>query len=62
MGVRIPPGPPSNERNKMNCPICKIKLDAEDDPDDATRAVCCKCKISITVRNLPDDYVCENEN
>lgn len=47
----------------MKCPICELPLQKEEeDPDEATRAICCNCKISVTIRNLPDDYVCENED
>lgn len=48
--------------NKMNCPICELKVEEFDQPDESVRAVCCKCRILITINALPDEEVCQNDS
>jgi len=40
--------------NIMVCPICRNKVEDFDEPDESTRAVCHKCKITITIRILEE--------
>lgn len=45
----------------MICPICEMKVEEFDEPDEALRATCCNCKIMITIHELTDKEVCEEK-
>lgn len=45
----------------MNCPYCSDKLCSFDEPDESIRAYCCNCKIMVTIHQLDDETVCEEE-
>jgi len=49
------------KEEKMNCPICELKVEEFDEPDEAVRAVCCHCKILITIHELTDDEACQDD-
>ena len=44
----------------MICPLCEMKVDEFDEPDEAVRAVCCHCKIMIAIHELNNDEVCDD--
>lgn len=45
----------------MNCPICGIELDEFDEPDEATRMFCCGCNIMVTITDITDREICEDD-
>jgi len=45
----------------MNCPYCELKIHEFDEPDEAVRAYCCHCNIMITIHELDDDEICQEE-
>jgi hypothetical protein len=48
--------------NKMICPVCELKLEEFDqDPDGADRMTCCACNIMITIHELNDREVCQDD-
>lgn len=42
----------------MKCPFCELPLQKEEDDE----YICCNCRIRLTMTDLPNDYVCEDED
>jgi hypothetical protein len=45
----------------MLCPLCELRVEEFDEPDGAVRAVCCNCRVMITITDLTDDEVCQED-
>jgi len=47
----------------MNCPLCDMSIEEfDEDPDEAVRYICCKCKIFVTIHELEDaDEICHDK-
>jgi len=46
----------------MVCPLCELKVEEFDEPDGAVRAYCCSCNIMITITELTDRDICQDED
>jgi hypothetical protein len=45
----------------MRCPLCELKVEDLDEPDGAVRAYCCNCEVLITITEMTDKEICNDE-
>jgi hypothetical protein len=43
----------------MVCPICELKVEEFDEPDEAVRMFCCRCEVMITIHEMTDKEICD---